>query len=194
MDVDSRTQLPPVQNLVEAKRPRKPKAKRPPKVHVHRLLSSLFKTIISLDAAASSQSVPPITGYPSTLDKGRKPHSNANKKKHPRSRKTSFSTPTTSINESQAEDEKIENWYITYKAHLEPKTRRLMVMTKPTTMRQQNQLKTMRKHHWECKTEIEQQLKHHVPTAFSLKIVRSRIDWERVAPYITLMVQAVGNI
>ncbi|KAF9124750.1 hypothetical protein BGW39_007932 [Mortierella sp. 14UC] len=191
MDVDS--QPPPLlaQRQAEAKKPRKPKAKRPIKVYVHRLLSSLFKTTISSDAASSSQSVLSTIGYPMPPTKGRQPRSNANKKEHPGSRKASFATPTTlNSNESQAADEKIENWYITYKAHLEPKTRRLMVMTKPTTMRQQGQLKTMRKHHWECKTEIEQQLKRHVPTAFSLKIVRTRIDWERVAPYITLMIQA----
>jgi GTPase SAR1 family protein len=115
------------------------------------------------------------------------------KKNHHGFKKIPFAAPATvSSNESEAADEKIENWYTTYKARLEPKTRRLMVVTKPTTARHQSQLKIMRKHHWECRTEIEQHLKRHIPTAFSLKIVRSRIDWERVAPYITLMIQAVS--
>ncbi|KAG0277142.1 hypothetical protein BGZ95_006459 [Linnemannia exigua] len=196
MDVDS--QPPPVQNQVDTKKPRKPKAKRPPKIHVHRLLASLFKTTISLEAVAASRSTPSAAGYPLPPTKGRQPYGNTKKMEHHGSRKPlPFATPTTtahpstiSSNDSEAADEKIENWYITYKAHLEPETRRLMVMTKPTTMRHLSQLKTMRKHHWECKTEIEQQLKRHVPTAFSLKIVRSRINWERITPYITLMIQA----
>ncbi|KAF9908553.1 hypothetical protein EC991_009698 [Linnemannia zychae] len=188
MDVDPQ---PLSESQLVAKKPRKSKAKRPPKVYVHRLLSSLFKTTISPDTAASSHSVISTAGYPMPPTKGRQSRSNSNKREHSGSRKPSFATPATiSSNESQAADEKIENWYITYKAHLEPKTRRLMVMTKPTTMRHQGQLKIMRKHHWECRAEIEQQLKHNVPTAFSLKIVRSRIDWERVTPYISLMIQA----
>ncbi|KAF8948755.1 hypothetical protein BGZ47_002728 [Haplosporangium gracile] len=185
----------------EPKKPRKPKAKRPPKVHVHRLLSSLFKTTISSDVITASRSTPSTTtGYPGPSVKGRKIRDNttANRKQgHQGSRKLPFATTgahgtTVSSNELEAADEKIENWYTTYKAHLEPKTRRLMVMTKPTTARHQSQLKAMRKHHWECQIEIEQQLKRHVPTAFSLKIVRTRIHWERVAPYITLMIQAVS--
>ncbi|KAG0380852.1 hypothetical protein BGX24_004062 [Mortierella sp. AD032] len=176
MDVDS--QPPPAQIQVETKKPRKPKTKRPPKVHFHCLLSSLFKTTISSEAVAASRSTPSTAGYPAPPTKGRQPYSNAKKMENHQSRKPPpFATPTNtayfstiSSNESEAADEKIENWYITYKAHLEPETRRLMVISKPTTMRHQSQLKTMRKHHWECKTEIEQQLKRNVPTAFSLKI------------------------
>ncbi|KAK3845643.1 MAG: hypothetical protein J3R72DRAFT_472149 [Linnemannia gamsii] len=196
MDVDS--QPPPAQIQVETKKPRKPKTKRPPKVHFHCLLSSLFKTTISSEAGAASRSTPSTAGYPVPPTKGRQPYSNGKKMENHGFRKPPPSaTPTNtahfstiSSNDSEAADEKIENWYITYKAHLEPETRRLMVISKPTTMRHQSQLKTMRKHHWECKTEIEQQLKRNVPTAFSLKIVRSRINWERIAPYLTLMIQA----
>lgn len=198
MEVD--LQPPTTLNQGEPKKPRKPKAKRPPKVHVHRLLSSLFKTTISSETVAASRIFPSTTGYPGPLTNGRQLRGNAiaNKRKEERgSKKPPFATPagygtTVSSNELEVADEKIENWYTTYKARLEPKTRRLMVMTKPTTSRHQSQLKTMRKHHWECRTEIEQQLRRHVPTAFSLKIVRTRIDWERVAPYITLMIQAVN--
>ncbi|KAG0199698.1 hypothetical protein BGX33_011489 [Mortierella sp. NVP41] len=181
----------PVQSQQEPKKQRKPKARRLPKVQFQCLLSSLFRTTISSETIAASRSTPSTTLYPGPPTKGRpRIDTNRNRKEHV---SKPFATPahaTFSTNESEAADEKIENWYITYKARLEPKTRRLMVMTKPTTMRHQNQLKTMRKHHWECRTEIEQQLKRHVPMAFSLKIVRSRIDWERVAPYVTLMIQA----
>ncbi|OAQ34409.1 hypothetical protein K457DRAFT_28331 [Linnemannia elongata AG-77] len=191
-------QPPTTLNQGEFKKPRKPKAKRPPKVHVHRLLSSLFKTTISLETVAASRSSSSPTGYPGPPTKERQLRGNAianRRKEHQGSKKPPFATPaghgtTVSSNELEVADEKIENWYTTYKARLEPKTRRLMVVTKPTTARHQSQLKTMRKHHWECRTEIEQQLKRQVPTAFSLKIVRTRIDWERVAPYITLMIQA----
>jgi len=196
MDVD--LQPPTTLDQEEPKKPRKPKAKRPPKVHVHRLLSSLFKTAISSETVAASKDSSSTTGYLGPAAKGQL-RGNAipnRRKEHQGSKKSPFATPaghgtTVSSNELEVADEKIENWYTTYKARLEPKTRRLMVMTKPTTVRHQSQLKTMRKHHWECRTEIEQQLKRHVPTAFSLKIVRTRIDWERVAPYITLMIQAV---
>lgn len=199
MDVDLQ---PPTNTLNqgEPKRPRKPKAKRPPKVHVHRLLSSLFKTAIPSGNVTSNRNTLSTAGYPGPPTNGQQLRSNAitdRRKGQQRSKKPSFATPSghginVSSNESEVADEKIENWYTTYKARLEPKTRRLMVMTKPTTARHLSQLKTMRKHHWECRTVIEQQLRRHIPTAFSLKIVRTRIDWERVAPYITLMIQAVS--
>jgi len=201
MDKDS--QLPSAEYQQESdKKARKPKTHRPPKVHAQRLLSSLFRTTISSEAIAASRKAVSTTTTGTTTryqgpptSKGRRSSDFKAHKKVKGSKP--FASPTGShasitSNEVEAADEKIENWYITYKAHLEPKTRRLMVLTKPTTVRQQNQLKTMRKHHWECKTEIEQQLKRQVPTAFSLRIVRSRIDWERVAPYITLMIQAVS--
>lgn len=194
MDVDL---LPPTTLYQEKpKKPRKPKAKRPPKAHIYCLLSSLFKTTISSDAIVANRSTLLTAGYPGPSAKGRQSRGDvatSRKKDHHGSKKPPFATPVTvSSNDSEAADEKIENWYTTYKAHLDPKTRRLMVITKPTTVRHQSQLKIMRKHHWECRTEIEQHLKRHVPTAFSLKIVRTRIDWERVAPYITLMIQAVS--
>ncbi|KAG0314284.1 hypothetical protein BGZ97_009435 [Linnemannia gamsii] len=192
MDVD--LQPPTTLQQEERRKPRKPKAKRPPKVHIRCLLSSLFRTTISSDAVVASRSTPSTAGYPGPPAKGRQPRGEVaagRKKDHHGFKKIPFAAPATvSSNESEAADEKIENWYTTYKARLEPKTRRLMVVTKPTTARHQSQLKIMRKHHWECRTEIEQHLKRHIPTAFSLKIVRSRIDWERVAPYITLMIQA----
>ncbi|KAF9548662.1 hypothetical protein EC957_005901 [Mortierella hygrophila] len=196
MDVD--LQPPTTLNQGKPKKPRKPKAKRPPMAPVHRLLSSLFKTTITPETVAASRNSPTTSGYPGPSTKGRQLRGNTtvNRRKDDQgSKKSSFAIPaghwtTVSSNELEVADEKIENWYTTYKARLEPKTRRLMVMTKPTTARHQSQLKTMRKHHWECRTEIEQQLRRHVPTAFSLKIVRTRIDWERIAPYVTLMIQA----
>ncbi|KAG0326417.1 hypothetical protein BGZ99_009558 [Dissophora globulifera] len=95
-----------------------------------------------------------------------------------------------STNESGASGDRIEQWYITNKAHLDPKTRRLLVLSKPTTVRQHGQLKVMRKHHWECKTQIERHLRNNLPTVFSLKIARDRIDWRKVAPYVAMMIQA----
>ncbi|KAG0326419.1 hypothetical protein BGZ99_009560 [Dissophora globulifera] len=95
-----------------------------------------------------------------------------------------------STNESGASGDRIEQWYITNKAHLDPKTRRLLVLSKPTTVRQHGQLKVMRKHHWECKTQIERYLRNNVLTVFSLKIARGRIEWRRVVPYAAMMIQA----
>ncbi|KAF9927764.1 hypothetical protein FBU30_002881 [Linnemannia zychae] len=198
MDVDA--QQPSAQNQVNVKKQRKSKTKRPPKVHARYLLSPLFKTIISADAGIVDQTAS-ITGLYSKGPSNKAQNVNsvssgARRKEHPTAKKYRFTTPEAAVSSNQSEvaEEKIENWYTTYKAHLEPETRRLMVMTKPTTMRQKNQLKTMRKHHWECKMEIEQQLKRQVPTTFSLKIVRSRIDWERIAPYVTLMIQAAFQL
>ncbi|KAG0003445.1 hypothetical protein BGZ65_001689 [Modicella reniformis] len=59
-----------------------------------------------------------------------------------------------------------------------------MVLTKPTTVRQRSQLKTMRKHHWEFRTEIEHQLqlRKNTPTMYSHKIARTQIDWEVLRP------------
>ncbi|KAF9943411.1 hypothetical protein BGZ67_000091 [Mortierella alpina] len=104
-----------------------------------------------------------------------------------RASQTSTAIPS---NEVIVDAEKIEQWYITNKAHLEPATRRLVVLTKPATVRQKAQLKAMRKHHWECELEVEGHLKRNRPTTFCLKILRNRIDWEQLAPYITLMIQA----
>lgn len=88
---------------------------------------------------------------------------------------------------------KVENWYVSNRARLDLKTRRLMVLAKPTTPRQAMQLKAMRKHHWECGEEVKEGLRRHKPAAYSLKITRDRIDWCKVAPYVALMIQAVGG-
>ncbi|KAI9242038.1 MAG: hypothetical protein BYD32DRAFT_457290 [Podila humilis] len=89
---------------------------------------------------------------------------------------------------------KVENWYVSNRARLDFKTRRLMVLAKSTTPRQAMQLKAMRKHHWECGEEVKEGLRRHRPAAYSLKITRDRIDWYKVTPYVTLMIQAAFDM
>ncbi|KAI1317753.1 hypothetical protein EDD11_007927 [Mortierella claussenii] len=194
---------------------KKKKTKRPAKVPSKCLLASLFKTTTpaaDVSAAYRRPSSPPTNSVSTLRSQGSRTESK-NKIRHLKQKsksalksKSSASTPIVpatshySTNESGASDEKIEQWYITNKAHMEHVSgsnetpRRLMVLAKPTTVRQKAQLKAMRKHYWECRTEIEQNLKHNIPASFALKIVRSRIDWERVAPYITLMIQAAFDM
>ncbi|KAF9401577.1 hypothetical protein BGZ94_005171, partial [Podila epigama] len=94
------------------------------------------------------------------------------------------------INTTDIAGVKVENWYISNRARLDPKTRRLVVKTQATTARQKHQLKLMRKHHWECGMEIENSLRRLRPTSYSLKIPRQRIDWIEVSSYVALMLQA----
>ncbi|KAG0287625.1 hypothetical protein BGZ98_004570, partial [Dissophora globulifera] len=63
-------------------------------------------------------------------------------------------------------------------------------LSKFTTVRQHGQLTVLRKHHWECKTQIERYLRNNVVTVFSLKIAKGRIEWRRVVPYAAMMIQA----
>ncbi|KAG0020281.1 hypothetical protein BGZ81_009394 [Podila clonocystis] len=104
-------------------------------------------------------------------------------------RKQSTKTNTTDI-----AGQKVENWYVSNRARLDPNTRRLMVLAKPTTPRQTMQLKAMRKHHWECGEEVKDALRRHRPASYSLRILRDRIDWCQVAPYVALMIQAAFNM
>ncbi|KAF9189611.1 hypothetical protein BGZ51_009430 [Haplosporangium sp. Z 767] len=178
---------------------RKSKPRRPAKETVNYLLASLFQTtippeIVSRHHNLLSTSTPvrsiqkPLRTKPNS---GQKQKSKSTPALHQRPSLPAVSAaPLFSTNEQSTGVEKVEQWYITNKARLDPKTRRLMVLTKPTTLRQKMQLKAMRKHHWECGTEIERQLKRNIPTAFSLKITRSRIDWDKIAPYVALMIQA----
>ncbi|KAK3817382.1 MAG: hypothetical protein J3Q66DRAFT_369228 [Benniella sp.] len=164
----------------------KKKSKRPAKTQSKCLLSFLFTSTIS-DFAYQQPSVNTfVVGQPAsrTPARGKKAAGPASGQKD-RSGTSSHST-----NEAAVSGEKVEQWYITNKAYLDPESRRLMVQTKPTTVRQVNQLKTMRKHHWECHTEVVHQLRKNTPGTYSLKIARTRIDWERVEPYVTLMIQA----
>ncbi|KAF9939724.1 hypothetical protein BGZ65_009721 [Modicella reniformis] len=181
----------------------KMKPKRSAKTRPECLLASLFTTIIQDSAARERYRQPPvntfeITNSASKAQTSKKAESilrlkvksrSASKPSAPISQFSATSTAY-STNEAGASSEKVEQWYITNKAHLDTASRRLMVLTKPKTVHQRSQLKTMRKHHWECRTEIEHQLKMNAPAMYSLKIARTRIDWERVAPYITLMIQA----
>ncbi|KAF8929870.1 hypothetical protein BGZ58_008620 [Dissophora ornata] len=194
-----------VAQLQEKQRP-KTKAKRPAKTPSKCLLASLFRTTIPDAEVLSSRRQYPVNSYEivqqaikdktgsmkssSKVTSKSKPKSESSTK--PTSSKLRISTKmsTYSTNESGASGEKVEQWYITNKARLEPLTRRLIVLSKPTTVRQRGQLKMMRKHHWQCRSEIEQQLKRNMPMAFSLRVVKSRIDWDRITPYITLMIQA----
>lgn len=169
----------------------KKKPKRPAKTRSKCLLASLFTTTIPDSAVRESYHQPSVNtfvvGQPAsgTPARGKKAAGSVSRSKD------GSGTSSHSSNEAAVSGEKIEQWYITNKAYLDPKSRRLMVLTKPTTARQVNQLKTMRKHHWECRTEMEHQLRKNIPGTYSLKVARSRIDWERVTPYVTLMIQAV---
>lgn len=98
---------------------------------------------------------------------------------------------STKTNTTDIAGQKVENWYVSNRARLDPNTRRLMVLAKPATPRQTMQLKAMRKHHWECGEEVKEALRRHRPASYSLRILRDRIDWCKVAPYVTLMIQAV---
>lgn len=184
---------------------RKPKPKRPGKTPCICLLAPLFRTtmpIVTLPKQSTLISSLSTSRGPKTRQLRSTAKSNpksalksASKYKtkpdalpHQRTAQTSTTIPSNQVN---VDAEKIEQWYITNKAHLEPASRRLVVLTKPTTVRQKAQLKAMRKHHWECELEAEGHLKRNRPTTFCLKIPRNRIDWERLAPYITLMIQAV---
>ncbi|KAG0022701.1 hypothetical protein BGZ80_011436 [Entomortierella chlamydospora] len=203
---DSQDTVPKDQQLPERVKQKKPKPKRPPKVPSKCLLASLFRTNIP------SPEVRPavgtfVIGQPQTRTKALQ-STNSSTNPTRKSRLRSKSKPTApvatsafSTNVSEASSEKIEQWYITNKAHLEnvPESmpggggtprRRLMVLNKPTTARQKSQLKIMRKHHWECRLEVEYNLKRNLPAIFSLKIARTKIDWEKVVPYVTLMIQA----
>ncbi|KAG0338846.1 hypothetical protein BG000_003299 [Podila horticola] len=100
----------------------------------------------------------------------------------------------TKTNTTDIAGQKVENWYVSNRARLDPKTRRLMVLAKPTTPRQTMQLKAMRKHHWECGEEVKKALRRHRPASYSLRILRDRIDWCKVAPYVALMIQAAFNM
>ncbi|KAF9967858.1 hypothetical protein BGZ70_007914 [Mortierella alpina] len=175
---------------------RKPKPKRPFKATCKCLLAPLFRTTIPLGTLSKHRTLIPRpanireprtrhsrTSAKSTLKPRRKPDASGDQ----RSTQTSTAMPS---NQVGVDAEKIEQWYITNKAHLEPATRRLVVLSKPSTVRQKSQLKAMRKHHWECELQVEGHLKRNRPTTYRLKILRNRIDWERLAPYITLMVQA----
>ncbi|KAG0083850.1 hypothetical protein BGZ93_001562 [Podila epicladia] len=101
---------------------------------------------------------------------------------------------STITNTTEIAGQKVENWYVSNRARLDPKTRRLMVLAKPATPRQTMQLKAMRKHHWECGEEVKEALRRHRPASYSLRILRDRIDWCKVAPYVTLMIQAAFNM
>lgn len=169
-------------------KPKKPK--RPAKTRSKCLLTSLFTTTIPNSAVRESYHQPSVNtfvvGQPAsgTSARGKKAAGSASGSKD-------RSGTSQSTNEATVSGEKIEQWYITNKAYLDPESRKLMVLTKPTTARQVNQLKAMRKHHWECRTEMEHQLRKNIPGTYSLKVARGRIDWERVAPYVALMIQAV---
>ncbi|KAF9342937.1 hypothetical protein BGX26_006589, partial [Mortierella sp. AD094] len=204
---DNQDTAPKEQQQPEKVKQKKPKPKRPPKVPSKCLLASLFRTNIP------SPEVRPavdtfVIGQLQTRTQTQMQSTNASSNPTHKSRSKSKPKPTApvatsafSTNVSEASSEKIEQWYITNKAHLEtvPESmpggggtprRRLMVLNKPTTTRQKSQLKIMRKHHWECRLEVEHNLKRNLPTIFSLKIARTKIDWEKVAPYVTLMIQA----
>ncbi|KAI7821721.1 hypothetical protein BC939DRAFT_493945 [Gamsiella multidivaricata] len=179
-------------------RPSKTKPKRLIKAPSKCLLASLFRTTIP--NSSKHRQVPVNTfqiGQPTARIHATKPAIGSILRKSKSKSKSSAqtvhppgSTAAYSINDSKAASEKIEQWYITNKARIDPTTRRLMVLTKPATVRQKNQLKVMRKHHWECRTGITQQLKRNVPTSFSLKVARNRIDWDKFTSYVTLMIQA----
>ncbi|CAO3570932.1 unnamed protein product [Mortierella alpina] len=175
---------------------REPTPKRLPKIRSKCLLAPLFRTTVPLGTlskhstliARPSTSREAQTRYSRTSAKSTsKPKRKSDLSLHQRTTQNSTAIPS---NQISVDAEKIEQWYITNKAHLEPSTRKLVVLTKPTTVRQKSQLKAMRKHHWECELEVEGHLKRNRPTTYRLKISRSRIDWERLAPYITLMIQA----
>ncbi|KAG0233706.1 hypothetical protein BGW42_007292 [Actinomortierella wolfii] len=91
--------------------------------------------------------------------------------------------------------DRIEKWYATYRAELDPKTGRLMMTAgSPDTRGKKLHLKAMRRHHWECKQAVLQALEQTVPKTYSLKIARSRIDWPRVTPYLALALQAAFEL
>ncbi|KAF9170293.1 hypothetical protein BGX21_005157 [Mortierella sp. AD011] len=204
---DSQDTVPKGQQPLERVKQKKPKPKRPPKAPSKCLLASLFRTNISSPEVQSAvdtfvigqqqtRTKVPIQSINSSTNPTRK------SRLRPKSKPTApVATSAFSTNVSEASSEKIEQWYITNKAHLEnvPESmpggggtprRRLMVLNKPTTARQKSQLKIMRKHHWECRIEVEHNLKRNLPTIFSLKIARTKIDWEKVVSYVTLMIQA----
>ncbi|KAF9104624.1 hypothetical protein BGX27_010010 [Mortierella sp. AM989] len=197
----------------EKTKPKKSKPKHPAKVPSKCLLASLFKTNIPSSGEYPIRRQQPadtfVIGQPQIKEQDRTKGGTKSTFKSRAKSKAKSITPvaasTYSTNISEASSEKIEQWYITNKAHLEtvPESmpggggnprRRLMVLNKPTTVRQKAQLKIMRKHHWECRLEIEQQLKRNIPAMFSLKVARTKIDWEKVAPYIALMLQAAFDM
>ncbi|KAG0343992.1 hypothetical protein BG004_004836 [Podila humilis] len=143
-----------------------PKPKRLPKPVPKHPLSSIFRTAINIDASKK------VTGQYT-----------------PRQSAVPNATNTTAIASN-----KVENWYISNRATLDPATRRLMILNKPTNARQKLQLKLMRRHHWECGEHVKENIKRHRPTSYSLKIARNKIDWCRVAPYVTLMIQAAFDM
>ncbi|KAF9570011.1 hypothetical protein EC968_002325 [Mortierella alpina] len=210
MDIDTEHEQPlvnvkPTSGIIDVQmsnqRPkRKLKPKRPAKAPCKCILAPLFRTTVPLRTLSNHNTWIPSsparrepkarqlrTTVKSSSRSALKSKTKQDVVVRQRSSRTSTAIPS---NQVSIESEKIEQWYITNKAHLEPATRRLVVLTKPTTARQKAQIKAMRKHHWECELEVEGHLKRNRPTTFSLKILRDRINWERLAPYITLMIQA----
>ncbi|KAF9970867.1 hypothetical protein BGZ73_006282 [Actinomortierella ambigua] len=115
----------------------------------------------------------PLTSGPSTKTKGLKSASNV----------------------AEVPASRIEKWYVSNRAELEPRTGRLMMTAgSPDTPGKKNQLKAMRRHHWECKQAVLQALERTVPKTYALKLVRSRIDWPRVTPYLALILQAAFEL
>jgi len=178
-----------------------PRPKRKVKVPSRQLLAALFRTFISPEQlkqyrkhkSAGNDPRKDNYGHSKVSDKSNTLSSKNQRPSHKMAPKTSLpSSSSFESNNASISGEKIEQWYITNKAQLDPVSRRLMVLKKPATSRQKSQLKTMRRHHWECKTQVEQLLDRNQPTSFALKIARDRIDWEKLGPYIALMLQAVS--
>lgn len=178
-----------------------PRPKKKIKVPSRQLLAALFRTFISPDQLKQYRKHKSATGDPrkakhghsKVSDKSISQSSKYQRPSHKMAPKTALpSSSSFESNSASISGEKVEQWYITNRAHLDPVSKRLMVLKKPATSRQKSQLKTMRRHHWECKTEAEQHLERNPPTSFALKIARDRIDWEKLGPYIALMLQAVS--
>ncbi|KAF9203048.1 hypothetical protein BGZ49_006859 [Haplosporangium sp. Z 27] len=207
---DIKDAVPMEQELEKVKAKKKTRPKRPAKSPSKCLLAPLFRTTIPSRNRRQPATDTFVIGKPHGGMHVQTPSTTANSKLISKSRSRSKpvapeATSAYSTNVSEASSEKIEQWYITNKAHLElvpgsepggggiPR-RRLMILNKPATPRQKAQLKIMRKHHWECRSEIEQNLRRNMPTVFSLNITRTKIDWEKIMPYITLMIQAAFEI
>ncbi|GJJ70556.1 hypothetical protein EMPS_02905 [Entomortierella parvispora] len=173
--------------------------KRTAKAPSKQLLSALFRTFILPEQlkqyrkqkSSAMDPRPAKNGHSKVSDKSNSRSSKHQRPPHKMAPKTAL-PPLSSFesNSASISGEKIEQWYITNKAQLDHVSKRLMILKKPTTPRQKFQLKTMRKHHWECKTEVEQLLDRNRPTSFALRVARDRIDWDKFGPYVALMLQA----
>ncbi|KAF9157892.1 hypothetical protein DFQ26_008224 [Actinomortierella ambigua] len=187
VDVEDSRQLPPSTISATPARKRRKKTKQP--TGSAPLLAQYFvrptsQRLSTSSLSSSNRGFTPTTATAVNTFSGTagKPASNTKKLK-------STSNTTT------VPADRIEQWYVSNRAELEPGSGRLMMTAgSPDTPGKKNQLKVMRRHHWECKQAVLQGLERTVPKTYALKLVRSRINWPRVTPYLGLVLQAAFEL